>query len=326
MMRTKELKMKALRIVLLLVVAIFSLVPLQAQKLIKKELKTENKVADGFQYQWYMYTYSMGNSTLMAAFDLNGKRITPNGYKYKEKDGSEIPGVHYLGGGMFGVWSKNKDAFGSRIESGYNVKGECIFPEKNYICIFYDGDGLFSVSSHNDYGKQICGLYDYNGSCIIPESLGYGFVDYSQSEGLVWCNEEIMAEVKHTFSKDGRYYAEGQYSAYNREEFEKNKKPVSTLGGSYVSGSSSSNNSSSSSSTTTITTVTPTPTPQPQPQPRPMQVWKPCGICGGSGQCHICLGSGHSLQNPNSTCIFCNGTGKCSHCAGHGGQNVIEYH
>lgn len=106
---------------------------------------------------------------------------------------------------------------------------------------------------------------------------------------------------------------------------------VSSCDNGYYTKEGKSENSSASSATTS-STPTPAPTPQPQPQPQPvrqpqpMQVWQPCVSCGGSGQCHICLGTGHSLQNPNSTCILCNGTGKCTHCAGHGGQNVIEYH
>ena len=78
-------------------------------------------------------------------------------------------------------------------------------------------------------------------------------------------------------------------------------------------------------------TVTPTPQPQPQPQPEPVrqpqpfQVWQRCFLCGGSGQCPSCFGSGYAA-NGKDRCINCNGTGKCSQCAGHGGQNVIEYH
>lgn len=75
-------------------------------------------------------------------------------------------------------------------------------------------------------------------------------------------------------------------------------------------------------------TVTPTPTPQPQPQPvrqpQPFQVWQPCFMCGGSGQCRYCYGYGWAA-NGKDPCGICHGTGKCSQCAGHGGQNVIEY-
>ena len=74
--------------------------PSQAQKLIKKELQTENNEKDGFQYQWNRYTYLQGKDTLDAAFDLNNKRITPNGYRKYEK-GKGIPGVRYVGGGRF---------------------------------------------------------------------------------------------------------------------------------------------------------------------------------------------------------------------------------
>lgn len=69
----------------------------------------------------------------------------------------------------------------------------------------------------------------------------------------------------------------------------------------------------------------PQPQQQPQRQKQPMQVWVPCQACNNSGQSHICMGGGHSLQNPSSTCFLCNGTGRCTHCAGQGGHNEVQY-
>lgn len=87
----------------------------------------------------------------------------------------------------------------------------------------------------------------------------------------------------------------------------------------------------SASSTTTSSTPTPSPTPQPQPQPQPQpvpqpqpfQVWQQCQYCGGSGDCHVCLGTGRGTSG--GYCIICGGRKKCSHCAGQGGHYVIEY-
>jgi hypothetical protein len=161
--------------------------PSQAQKLIKKELQTENNEKDGFQYQWNRYTYLQGKDTLDAAFDLNNKRITPNGYRKYEKE-KVYQGVRYVGGGRFQVYSKNTDAFGNMLISGYNVKGECVLPETVYTSIFYVGDGFFDLTTRNELGKQVAGLYDYNGNCIIPESKGFTF--YFLQEGFIQCDQE----------------------------------------------------------------------------------------------------------------------------------------
>ena len=62
--------------------------------------------------------------------------------------------------------------------------------------------------------------------------------------------------------------------------------------------------------------------------PVPMQVWKQCNICGGSGKCQTCGGTGiYTGPSGNSTlCTFgCGGSGKCSFCAGKGGHYEVEY-
>ena len=80
--------------------------------------------------------------THMVAFsyDLNGNRITPNGYKNGKQEG-----CFYAGGGMFSVKSKNRIPTGVRRISVYNIKGECIIPDTNqdYFFIYYIGDGFF---------------------------------------------------------------------------------------------------------------------------------------------------------------------------------------
>lgn len=190
-MKTKETKTKSIR-VLLLVMAALLYVPLQAQKLIKKELQTENETEDGFQYQWNKYTYILGKDTLDAAFDMNGKRITPNGYRKYEK-GKAYPGVRYTGGGRFQVYSKNTDAFGNRLISGYNVKGECVLPETHFTFMSYLGHGFFALSTRNELGKEVSGVYDYKGNCIIPESKG--FKDFLKEEDFVECITNINGNI-----------------------------------------------------------------------------------------------------------------------------------
>ena len=77
------------------------------------------------------------------------------------------------------------------------------------------------------------------------------------------------------------------------------------------------NNSNNSNGTQTIVV-------EHQRSLQPMQVWIPCGGCGGSGQCNTCLGTGTSMSG-ESLCISCHGNGKCHFCAGQGGHNEVQY-
>lgn len=77
---------------------------------------------------------------------------------------------------------------------------------------------------------------------------------------------------------------------------------------------------SRSKSNTTTTIVE-----QPQRQPQPMQVWVQCGLCNGSGQCHVCLGTGRGAMS-NGSCLICGYSGRCTHCAGQGGHYEVQYH
>lgn len=346
---------KRLQILVLMIVIVFAFAPLQAQKLIKKELKTENNKYDGMEYQWYLYTYKSENETYEAAFDLEGNRITPNGYKPDRlMTGApriELSGVTYCGGGLFSIYSKKKDAFGHYLQSAYSLNGTCVFPLSKYTSFIYMGNGLFSLASWIALSHCVDGVYKLDGQCIISEdngfdffqikdvyiiaqsvrnkkyavydlkgntiiseSLGYNWIAYYEEYGCFWCES---GDVKHTFSKDGKYYAIGYYSGDEKEKFEKSKKPITTL-------------SSENFSNTIMETPQPTPQPQPQPQPvppqpQPFQVWKTCFMCGGSGQCPYCYGYGWAA-NGKDACGICHGTGKCSQCAGHGGHNEIEYH
>lgn len=41
-----------------------------------------------------------------------------------------------------------------------------------------------------------------------------------------------------------------------------------------------------------------------------------CATCSGSGDCHLCEGSGKTWNG--TACIICNGGGKCNVCGGSG--------
>lgn len=310
-MKTNWLK---IAIALLTIIVAF---PLQAQKLIKKELQTENESKDGFEYKWNKYTFVDGKDTLKSAFNLNNERITPN-----------EAGVVYVGGGIFQVYSKDKNPFGRELVSGYNVNGELVFPKTKYWMIYYDGNGYFFLYTNNALGQNVIALYDYkgkciisenyeyvftvntedkliecsanndnralfdlngnciiseaegfdyfrvknncifaenfktknhavynmNGSCIIPKSFGYTWIAYYDEYECFWCSKENSSGDsydKRSYSKDGKYYAEGY--CY-KDEFQKKKRLVPNRS-SYASSnaksastSSSSNNSASNSS------------------------------------------------------------------------------
>lgn len=243
-MKAKETKKRGIKIILLLAMAVFAFVPLHAQKLIKKELETANEEADGFQYQWYKYSYVLGKDTLDAAFDLNGKRITPNGYK-RGKDS----GVYYAGGGMFGVLV-NK--FGEKIRELYNNKGICVIPESKGFTNFWAERNAIILCYNYGIKPFKCAAYDSNGNSIISEALGYNWIGYYEEYGCFWCQKldsdlHSIENSEVSISPDGKYYAVGKC---NREEFLRKKKPFNNSSN-YASNTSSSGNSSSYSSSTT---------------------------------------------------------------------------
>lgn len=60
--------------------------------------------------------------------------------------------------------------------------------------------------------------------------------------------------------------------------------------------------------------------------PTPIQRPQTCGICGGTGRCSECGGSGISHFAHDHICGACNGNGKCTTCAGKGISGYItEY-
>ncbi len=194
-----------------------------------------------------------------------------------------------------------------------------------FICYFFTDGGWFSVRK----GEKKNGVCDITGREIIAPGR-YDWAEFRNKDGFEYCYVELNGK-KGACDRNGQEIVAPRYESLLLLDgvFE-----YEDASGKWVSTGIKLSSLAQTPSTNPTPSPAPSPTPQPQPQPqpeprpqpRPMQVWKPCVSCGGSGQCHICLGTGHSLQNPNSTCILCNGTGRCTHCAGHGGQNVIEYH
>ena len=222
--------MKAIRIIAILLLALGMPNLSQSQKLINKELQTENNEKDGFEYKWYLYTYLSGQDTLYAAFDMEGNRITPNSsYIYIYKHRGDKPS--YCGGGMFMYWMKKKDATKEyNICTGYNVKGELIFPESMELSfIYYCGDDIFKVTkggAGNYSGKEAA--YNSRGEYIIPFSAGYYSIAWYGKYNCFVCKSKSGSdEIWYTYTRDGQYYAEGFYfssgsyyknSFYNRND------------------------------------------------------------------------------------------------------------
>lgn len=249
-----------------------------AQRLIGKELKSEDPSLnnDDKVYQWVRYTYVMGTDTLDAAFDINGKRITPNGYRPKK---GRDKGVHYCGGGVFEVNSKKNGKYGRVIVSGYDTDGKCIFPLTltellDCVWIYHIGYGLFELQTFvgekqsvfslynkkgeclipkengiclsrvtgeadlkyvicttekNSSGKEIDAAYDLDGKVVIPKSLGYTWIHYS--EGYWHCEDASRKDV--TYSKDLKYVADGYYSNNRASEFNQKKRSNPNYNGPY---------------------------------------------------------------------------------------------
>ncbi len=356
------------KIILLFPLLLALIVPncVDAQRLIGKELMMEDPsiYKDDKIYQWVRYTYVMGTDTLYAAFDINGKRITPN-----------TKWVYYCGGGVFEVNSKKKNKFGGYIVSGYDTDGKCIFPLTltellGCSSISHIGYGLFELTTRIAEKKFVHSLYNKNGECLIPKEMGFIYVTIDSEDDLKYieCFIEKNSSGKYihaaydfdgkvmmpkswgytriyysegywncvdasgnnvTYSKDLKYVADGYYSKDYASKFNQNKRSNPNYNGPYNF------NPNYRPSSNSYTPQQPQ-TQQPQQQqtirierdPVPMQVWKQCLGCGGSGQCQTCNGQGWRFltnSQPHAQCITCGGNGRCNMYAGQGGHYEVEY-
>ena len=336
--------MKHIKVLLAFALLLSVTLPLQAQKFLKKELKIENEeliTRDGFEFRWYRYSYLQGHDTLYAAFSLNGERITPpSDYIDKGKHSGDSP--WYCGGGIFMCKLKKTNTFSDNICVGYNLRGQKLFPESlEATHIIHWGDGKFTLMHKTDYGRKIYSAYDVKGNCLIPSELEYNFIGYYSKGKCFWCYYKDTSGKEtacFTYTDDGIYFAEGKYNSeghydptghYNlsnpeeRAIFEKHKKTNPYISNGTNNHTQPQQLDQQQSDQRSDQKQRPTPPPPPQP----MQVWVPCGVCNGSGQCHICGGLGwkYTTYDPHATCTICGGNGKCNQCAGHGGHNEIQY-
>ena len=157
------------------------------------------------------------------------------------------------------------------------------------------------------------GVFDYTGKIIIPTDRGYTKIgDYV------------------SFTKRFPYEMDGYKGECNNLGVQVSKIKVAAAQQSTASSGSSSSASSGSSSTGSSNSGSSTQTVvvEHHRDPVPVQVWKPCIICGGSGKCQTCGGTGiyTGWSGHSSICSYgCGGSGRCSFCAGKGGVYEVEY-
>lgn len=295
---------------------------------------------DGFI--WYK-TEKNGKYGVM---DTNGNEIIPA--KYSEVRYAETSEAHYF-------WVKD-----GRFEGAYTRLGTMIVsPDRHYTDVYIGGGPQNIIyCMAGEYRKP--GLLDARGNEVISPDRGYTFFQIFESyeekklyisvwrgdyRGICDMNgKEIVApdkykvcilyfptEVSGTFADDteedvplGFTYSDAtRYSFRSYDNLHtddtKNYPTLPSSGsssGSSSSGGSSSSSSGGSSSSSSGGSVGPV-------EYTTIQVWQPCGGCGGDGVCKVCYGSGWSM-NGKHLCITCNGYRQCRQCNGQGGQYVNQ--
>ena len=205
-----------------------------------------------------------------------------------------------------------------------------------------DNTKYWKVSKNGRYG-----LTDAEGKVIVPtemdalESAGTGYLRYKLNGfwGVMNYAGKIIIDTDRGYTSIGDFKTFNKRFAYTMAGYKgecdatgrqiskikvdtprQNTSVASSSSSSSSNGSSSSNSNSGNNSTTIHV--------EHHRDPVPVQVWKQCIICGGSGKCQTCGGTGiFKGWSGNSTiCEYgCGGSGKCSFCAGHGGHYEVEY-
>lgn len=158
---------------------------LEAQTLLRKELKTET---DGFQWYEYHYDKNSNGKWPTAAFDLNGKPLTCT--------------TEYLiryRGGYFDVWTNN-DNKGDHVYAYYSSQGNCIasncwgtaykFKENN--CLeFKKRDGFYGLYDLENDKQVLAPRYEEIGNLEgtncwrIKENGKYGLYDLKTDKQML---------------------------------------------------------------------------------------------------------------------------------------------
>lgn len=277
-------------------------------------------------YSHGRFFYEYGGKSL-CVYDKQGNQVKKEGYGYNFVDCYEVVNgkLYMIKNGY--VYDEHFHEIGDEVSKVGNITYFRIKENYKYGIVdltnseevlapeFQDcaamGGNLFKFKMNGYWG-----VMDRQGKIIIPTSRHYTEIDYSRTLKIFTFEKETEA----AYFK-GECNASGVQTAIEKTRSKSKPQQQTTKP--------KQETKPQQPKQETKTTPTPSPTPQPQPQPvrqpQPFQVWQACGVCGGTGQCQSCLGTGHSLYGTDR-CWNCGGNGKCTHCAGQGGRNVIEYH
>lgn len=302
----------------------------------------EYQVADD-GFEWYKIKRSVNGEMKYGAEDRYGNMIVPTEYSdmWFRNDNNPI---------LTGFGPKK-----GKYRAWYNKSGKCIVPfSRGYTWVqkwdqdefgtYYtfekpDGGGILDRNGREVASVKVDGLNFINIYSRKSNGKTYYYLSFKiqkggeEYEGIADANGRIVVAPEYKDYSTARDLAMSRLTtttnplAGNRHEtLAEAQAGPSSGSGSYSSSSSSLSSSSSSSSNSGNNSATIHV--EHHRDPVPVQVWKQCIICGGSGKCQTCGGTGiFKGWSGNSTiCEYgCGGSGKCSFCAGHGGHYEVEY-
>ena len=311
---------------------------------VKSNLQITKKIRRVGEDGFIWYELQQGN--LCGAADIEGKNIIPIKFNRISYIALESADTHFFcvsTGDFKGVFTR---------------RGRCIIPtNKHFTSVYVDccktdkGKILLSVPCENNFGEK--SLYDIRGNEVIPsgnyehlfitsieDELAHIKCKRNGLEGAFDLNGNLLTKpVANSYlrvydnkievgnrNSSGNYeerYIYGSYSEDTRFDYNNYDGLYKPFKSNESSSSSNSTSSDASTSPSKAKTSSGSINNNPSRQLQPMQVWVKCLACNGSGQCHICYGSGTSMSG--SLCYLCNGRGKCTHCAGNGGHNEVQY-
>lgn len=171
-------------------------------------------------------------------------------------------------------------------------------------------DDLVEIGWYCLYNHDYSVVVNRKGEIMVPLSRKCGGIWYDKTTNKITSYMTIGDSVFHVELNQKGEVIYSKY-AYNNSHFQRTPNPPTP----------------NPPSPTPPTPDPPSPNP-PKREPVPVQVWKPCGMCGGSGTCYMCNGTGGYYFGPNAKwmeCTACHGLKRCTYCAGQGGHYEVEY-
>lgn len=303
----------------------------------------------------YNLISSEGNDVLGKEFDAiesNGNKYikvrSTNYYGISSLDGKEIiptsRGYTYIGDfdRSKGTFAFTKKGFSGVCDAqGREISTTRLAPTADDIKanggyasaveIKYGSTKYYKVSKGGRYG-----LTDSEGKEIVPcemealESAGTGYLKYKINGfwGLMNYTGKILIDTDRGYTSIGDFKTFNKRFPYTmagyKGECDATGRQISKI-----------KVESPKQAVATQTTTTPQTKEGEQKiiiehkrDPIPVNVWVQCNICGGSGKCQTCGGTGifTGWSGNKTLCEYgCGGSGKCSFCAGQGGHYEVQY-